>query len=570
MATTENLAPLPIASLGESPSAGGDAEATDRPDWRDPASAAMLDVWSRCRDAYEGTDALLANARRYLPKHPKEKPADYAARCAHSAVFNAYGAVIAGLTGLAFAKPATLGADVPKAIRDHAENIDGRGRTLPLFARDLTKDGLTVGSTGFMVLYPPRPESATAKDEQDGLLRPYWIDLKVEDILSWDEATIGAKVMTTQLVFRERVRVRHGRFGNRTVVRFREFRHDVTGPLGLLEPVTYAVWEERTRTDRPGKRTECVLLEEGTLVNGRGAPFSRIPFIPVILGDPTSLVTARPSLKNLLDLMLKLFRIDSDRTFLMHLACVPIPVRKGYVAPRDASGKPQPGGVAASNVLMDLPADTPQASGASFSWAEITGSAFEPTQREIEKLKADMGAVGLQFLAPSTRAAETEGARRLDARIENASLSSTISTVEAAVEEGLKLHAEYMGIELVTNGEQSGGSFTANRDYERTVLSEAMIKVYSDLVLADQMTLETFYLILQQGRALPDGFDVAKEVSRLQGLLGDRMDAARVRGIALAPDPTEDPSTDPSTDQSTDPAPADATGSTTRVPPGGA
>ena len=36
----------------------------DRPDWRDPISRAQLATWQKCRDAYEGTDALLDQMTR--------------------------------------------------------------------------------------------------------------------------------------------------------------------------------------------------------------------------------------------------------------------------------------------------------------------------------------------------------------------------------------------------------------------------------------------------------------------------------------------------------------------------
>lgn len=509
-----------------------DAPDADRPDWRDPESRAMEGIWQTCRDAYDGTDAMLARPKRYLPKHRKEKPEDYRARCEHSAVFNTYAATVNGLTGLAFAKEPTLGKDVPAAIREHAENIDGAGTTLGNFARELTEDGIAVGTSGFMVLYPPRPAGATAEAEINGTLRPYWRRIRVEDVYSWDHATVGAREMLTQLVVREQVRRRAGRFGYETVTHYREFRHDVTGPLGLKEPVTYIVWEER-QTDRK-KRSELVPVSTGFIVNGRGESLSRIPYVGVLMGRRVNKMFGRPLLKDLLDLMLKAFRIDSDRSYLMHLACVPIPLRKGYQSPArvaaigDAQGnvaqiaRATGGAVAAPNVLMDLPADTPQASGIDFRWVEIQGTAFAPTKDELEKLKAEMGALGLQFLAPSTRAAETEGARRLDARIENATLSSLLSRVESAIEEGQILHAEYLGLDATVFGEQSGGSFTCNRDFERTVLSEAMIKVYSDLVMAEQLTLETFLELLRQGRALPDGVSIEQEIGRLRGLLFDR------------------------------------------------
>ncbi|WP_461411699.1 DUF4055 domain-containing protein [Gemmatimonas sp.] len=494
---------------------GHDADDTDRPDWRDPDSHAMRDVWQRCRDAYEGTEALLRSPTRYIFKHPKEKPSDYKARVAHSACFNAYAATIDGMVGLAFAKPPVLSKDVPRALVAHAENIDGSGTPLPLFARELTEDGFTTGTAGFMVLYPPRPAGATAQDEKNGTLRPYWRRIAVEDVYSWDVATVGAKEVVTQLVVREHARQRKGRFGSQLVVQYREFRQDVTGPEGLNAPVTYIVWEERKQ--EKASKADLVPVSVGEIVTAKGQPLSRIPYVGVLLGKKRNRFLARPHFLDLLDLMLKAFRIDSDRSYLMHQACVPIPVRKGFVNRVTPDGKPlpTPSGAAAANVMMDLPADTQQSSGSDFRWVEIQGTAFAPTGDELEKLKAEMGAMGMNFLAPSKRAAETAESYRLDARIENASLSSFMSTVESAIEEGLILHAEYMGLDETAFGEQSGGSFTINRDYERTILSDTMVKTYSELVLAEQLTLETFLEILAQGRALPEGFDVQKELRRL-------------------------------------------------------
>ena len=130
---------------------------------------------------------------------------------------------------------------------------------------------------------------------------------------------------------------------------------------------------------------------------------------------------ARPRLHDLLDLMMKGFRIDSDRCWLMHgLRADP---RSEGVQGADRCGwQADPGhrrGAAASNVIMDLPADTPERSGRR-SRGPRSGTGFQPTKDELEKLKAEQGALGLSFLAPSTCQAETADARRLDARIENA------------------------------------------------------------------------------------------------------------------------------------------------------
>lgn len=540
-----------IASTGET------ADKEERPDWRAPESVERLEEWQRCRDAFEGTSALIANARTYIPKHPLEHLSDYRARVAHSAVFNTYAAVIDGLVGLAYAKAPTFGKDVHPTIIEHAENIDGAGTTLHNFAQELTEDGLTVGTSGFMVYYPPRPPDATAQDELNGTLRPYWRRIHIEDVISWDDATIGARTYLTQLVIRESLKRKKGRFGRETVEVYREFLHDVEHH-GIAAPVTWILWEKRTDEK---KKVTFVPIQGGFIQTSKGVSLSRIPYVGVLMGRRRNRMIARPRLHDLLDLMMKGFRIDSDRCWLMHKACVPIPVRKGYKAPTDADGKPIRGnrrGAAASNVIMDLPADTPERSGASFSWAEISGTGFQPTKDELEKLKAEQGALGLSFLAPSTRQAETADARRLDARIENASLSTLMSVVESAIEEGLILHAEYLGLTVTTAGEQSGGSWTCNRDYERTILSEGMIKIYSELVLSDQLTLETFLEILLQGRALPDGFNIEQEATRLKRIAADRAEEAARRYAEMATRLATTRETDPSTGSSESPLDAAA------------
>lgn len=472
----------------------------------------MLSVWMRARDAYEGTDALAARPRYYLPKHKKEQPDDYKYRVAHAVPFNGFRAAIQGFVGLAFAKPPTLGGDVPREIRAHAENIDGRGRHLNVFAKDITEDGATVGSVGVLLDYPTRPENATAQDELNGYLRPYWIHVRAEDVLSWDHTMIGAREMLTQLVLQETATVKVGRFGRKTVTRYRVYTQDVAN-LGITAPVLFSVLEARKSKTSSGE-TDYIEIASGVVKTKRGN-ISKIPFEGALLGTPTSSMTARPWLKDLLDLMLAHYRVASDRGWLMHQSCVPIPVRKGYKAPVDRDGNPRPAAIAAANVLMDLPADTKEHSDIGFKFVEVAGTAFEPTAKELERMKQEMGTLGLQFLAPSSRAAETADARRIDSRIEHASLSSMMSVIDDLIERCLILHAEFMGLEIVRSGEKDGGSFSTNRDFERTALSAEMIKVYMELNLNGQLSMETLLEILERGRALPDGFDRAKEIRRL-------------------------------------------------------
>lgn len=485
-----------------------------RPDTRKKAVVALDEVRTDARIALQGTRAIWANIERFLPKHPKEEPADYERRSKCSEFFNAYGRTVRGMAGLPFAKPPVLSDETPKVLKQHWENIDGRGNSGIMWTRQAFEEALGIG--GVIGVVDVQPTAAgvgkfvsAADEERDGV-RPYWRRFTVESLMSWRTVIDRGQERPSQIVLRETYDDEDGEFGDIERVRYLVYRH----PLGSINAdtgvrrddaaVTLQVYEQVT------EKEQVVFLpgEVRRITNVSGIP------VEVYLGGhPTSDMTALPTLLDLLDTNLGLLRVSNNRRWLMELCCVPIPVRKGgppikAVGSGDARKKPDE--TIAPNRMQIVGPD------GDFYWAEPKGTAFGPSADEIKMLEARMAALGLAFLASDTRAAETARAKEIDATVQNSSLAAMCDTFDDWVERMMLRHAEFLRVQITdAGGGVSGGEFQTNRDYQMVTADPAKIEGYSKMAERGQLTLETLWRIMQDAGALPDDFDAKQERERL-------------------------------------------------------
>ena len=84
-----------------------------------------------------------------------------------------------------------------------------------------------------------------------------------------------------------------------------------------------------------------------------------------------------------------------------------------------------------------------------------------------------MAQMGMMFLAKDTRAAETAEAKRLDATAENATLATVAQGIDDAINEALKAHAWFQGLD-----ENQVPVYQINRDFESTALDPQTMAVY--------------------------------------------------------------------------------------------
>lgn len=491
---------------------------TDQSDVPSMPSAAyqrMTQDWELCRDLYAGSRAIQEKGEQYLPKFPREDDAVYCRRKAVK-VYNAFARTIRAMAGMVFQRAPELGDDVAAPIKAHSEDIDGKGTHIRIFLRSMLRDGLITGIGGILVDYPPidNPSAVTLADEKRLHLRPYWVQVMAEDILSARIGKIGSRIVLTQLVLREVTEEAVGEFGARDRTQYRVFRRSLDP--NVAEPVTFELWEDKDT----GEKVETVRVQDARPVRNQ----TEIPFAPFFADEEIGPFETRPPLLDLAELNLDHWRVSTDRRSALTLAGSPQPVITGY-ASDDGEIVIGP----STAIVLSRPE-------AKFEWKEISGTSFGPTKDELEMIERHMAAIALAFLMSETRAAETAEAKRIDSAAQNASLTAAVDGLEDAAERALGFHAAYMKLQP--------GSITLNREFVQTVLASDMIAQMLAAAIAGKLSLETFLEVLKRGNVLPDDVDVETEKERimLDGGLGDY----------VPPDPNVDPAGSGSGD-STDP-----------------
>lgn len=430
----------------------------DKPSTRSPQSARQVPSVRMVRDLWEGTDALRQAGTAYLPKASGEEPDDYRQRLARSAFYNGFRRSVEGLVGLVFRKDPVLSEDVPVQIRGddntvgHWENIDNAGTHGDVFVRDLFTDSLAVGHHAILVEFPKTDGQQNALVEMTGEVRPYWVPIKKDDIISWRTEMRGGRTVLSQVVIREASYVPDGMFGTKEQTRYRVLYLGDTGPAWrLLEEQENKSWLE---------------VDFGTYGNQ-----DEIPIAEVTTSGRRSLFDSEPPLKDLAHLNVAHYQMWSDYNWSIHKTCVPFIFGAGIPEAHDEMGNPRPFAVGANSAVIT--AD----SAASCQYVSHSGESLGSVKEALDDLKNDMGSLGVAMLAPQKRTAETAEAKRLDKATSDSSLAVAARGLQDGLERALYFHARYLRLD-------DGGSIQINRDFEGLLMDAPVMQAFGQLVQA--------------------------------------------------------------------------------------
>ncbi len=465
-----------------------------------PAVATMRDLWG-------GDAAVKAEGMKYLPKAPLETAPNYGRRLARSVFHNFFRRTVEALVGFVFRVDPVLSDDVPPVIREHAENIDNAGTHLDVFLRDTFADAMTVGHAAIHVEYPDVGGGLSMEAEKNLKVRPYWLPLKKENLLSWRTTIEHGRVVLTQLVVREITTEPDGAFGEAEVTRYRVFyrqRLVVEGGERVI-----VGFELLRVTDR-----QAVVREGWGLYSTQ----EEIPVVEVPTAGRIGLFESDPPLADVAALNIAHYQQWSDYANSLHKTSVPIFFTAGFKLGSD-DGAPVPIGT-------DDGINT-EAPGAKAEYVSHDGAALTACKVALDDLKHDIGSLGLAMLAPQQRTAETLGAKRLDRQGEESTLSVSARALQDATERALAIHAKYLRL-------PSGGSIVINRDFEGSLMDAATMVAYA--TLADTLGIpdETVIEMLVRGGRLPEDTNVEEMADAMRGARAAREDVAQVNNLLTA------------------------------------
>lgn len=455
----------------------------DRPDYvnelceRQHADVAFI------RDVYAGTKHLRKKGQAYLPKHSAEEDEDYNRRLLRATLFNGVRRTAKGLVGMIYARdPVT--DEVTERIQPLLENIDLTGRALPIFARDVTLDSILDGHGAIVVEHPPKLKVTTASgeereptlaDERAAKLRPYAVQVRKSDVINVQWEMVNGEPFLTLFVYREQATESVGRFGERTVERFR-----------VLRPGSYEVWQQ----EQENGKLKWVLVEDGL------TSLSYVPAIPAY-ADQVGVWESCPPLIDLAHENIDHYVNRNEHKMSLARARIPMPV---------FTNATEDGVKWGANYSIKLEGD-----GASAMMLESSGAALEESRMDIKDTETRMAALGLSMLVRETRAAETEGAKRIDKSESDSQLAVIARGIQDALDMMLWMMGDYMGIER-----ESVGHIELNDDFADYEISPQMLRAMLDARAENRITNETLWTFMQKGKLLPEDFDAKDEAELLE------------------------------------------------------
>jgi hypothetical protein len=320
-----------------------------------------------------------------LPKEPAEEESDYTVRLNRSFLFNAFKKTVKALTGVATSKPVTVtGASVK--VKEWTKNIDRKGRTLDEFSKQLIREVLSEGLHFIWVDYPIGSQDATAADEAEMDIRPYFTLVPAEAVFWWEFVNTPGGQVLREVRIMESETVREGKFlqFERAVIRRFQLAVD---PKTEKQVVAWELY-------RQDEKKNWMASESGQI------DIPEIPLVPAY-GEQTDIFQADPPLMDLAWLNEEHWQAKSDYRNILHVAQVPFLFGAGLGDEFDealAGEASTPSAPGAGFTLSAQRMVTTDDVAAKLGWVEANCQAIAAGRTDLKDIEAQMASLGIRYL----------------------------------------------------------------------------------------------------------------------------------------------------------------------------
>lgn len=350
---------------------------------RSDDSAWMLGYWDATDDLIDGIQALRLGGQTYLPKFSDESEPEYNFRLSLTKLTNIYSDIIEGLASKPFEEPISFikgetGEEIaPKEFLDFAQNVDGSGNTLTVFASETFYNAINSAIDWIYVDFPKRdPKIRTVADAKRAGVRPYWSHVLGRNVLDAQSEVIGSEETLTYMKIFEPGAPDH----------IREFQRNPDGT------VTWRLYEYQD-TKPPESDSHFVQIDSGDVSIGV------IPMVPLITGRRNGRSwKIFPAMKAAADLQIELYQQESDLKYAKKLTAFPMLAANGIKPMTEADGKtPKKIAVGPSRVLYSTP-DSGTGKVGSWSYVEPNAQSLEFLEKGIARDQQELRELGRQPL----------------------------------------------------------------------------------------------------------------------------------------------------------------------------
>lgn len=449
-----------------------------------------LKKWERCRDAFEGTDAIKGNAATYLPPlSPQMKSNDYKHLVDRALWFGATERTVKGLAGAVMRKPVQV--EVPTLMEDELNDVTLTGVPLQSFCYSVIEDMLAVGRTGVLI---DMPVNGT---------RPYLVQYNAEDIVNWRTQRFDGEQILTLLVLRETaLQEDQDEFGHEAVERYRVLR---LGPPEEYEDWFYATDVVSNSFFKYTQQVYIKVKRDGqeewepqfpVLPLKQGEPLDRIPFT---LFNATSLdlPIEKPPLLDLVDHNLSHFKNSADHERSLYFCGAPAWFFKGIPAGTEIV-------LGSSRAIIS---EHPDADG---KIIEANANAVGALREALQQKERKLSVLGAALLDEPKKAAEAAETLRIRQASGQATLRAMAQTGSDGMERVFKLWAEWEALD------PDAVSLRYNNDFVDATLTPEQIRVYLEMLIKGAISRQTFYSLLEGGELTRPGVTYEEELAAIE------------------------------------------------------
>lgn len=385
---------------------------------RHPEYLAFEASWQLMRDAMDGEDAIKAGGKaknpfKYLPmksgilamSDETKRQAAYDAYRLRAEFPEIVAPTIRGATGIMLAKATTI--ELPKALEPLKEKATRDGLTLDSLHRRIALELMTVGRYGLL------PGIAANGD-------PYLAGYVTESIINWDatDQEVDFVVLDESGYVRD----------------------PSTNEWGASEAYLECSIENGAYVAKRWVKTSAGWQSEAEVVaqDRKRRAISSLPFVFIGANDLSATPDDVP-LYGLAKLAVRVYRLDADYTFAMHMTSEPTPVAIGFDDPAQAVKD----GIAPSTIgaskLWILP------KGGDAKYLEFSGLGIAAQKEAIADALTRAVAFGAQILTDTSKTAESGEAKKLRLSNEAATIKTIAQNAAAGLEKALKNIAVWVG-----------------------------------------------------------------------------------------------------------------------------
>lgn len=328
--------------------------------------SAKTDVY---RYDIDGTRRSTVSCSPYLTRWPDESELTYSRRLDEAVFTPLFGDLLFGLTSKPFSREVSLRPGISAQMEALAEDIDGEGNNLHVFAHTVFEAGVKDGLCAVFVDYPVVDAGLTRAQEQEMRVRPYWVRVEYADLLALYTTVIGGVEVITHARIRERT------------VDLEGFEEVETERVRVLTPGTWEIWEVRGE----GKQASWQMTESGVSTIGV------VPLTVFYAGKRMGPQHVKPPLVNLARMQVELFRKENNLKSVLNRTGFPIIAMNGVSQPTESIDV----GIGPGTLLYSGP-------GASVEIIEPNGATMEQLREDIAEHKQEMRRLGMQPLLSST------------------------------------------------------------------------------------------------------------------------------------------------------------------------